>query len=259
MRDLSALAAAAALLVAVAAPAETQELELKIGTEGAYPPFNNVAADGQVVGFDVDIAKALCEEMKARCEFVVQEWSGLIPALQAGKFDAIVASMSITAERKEQVDFTQKYYQTPPAIIVGKDSAIVDTSPAALAGKALGVQGQTTHANYAEAAYGQSEIKLYPASDEAQFDLVNGRIDAIMDERIALEAFLETTEGMQCCKMLGAIEPVPEFHGEGTGIAVRKGDTALLDRLNAAITAIRANGKYKLINDMYFKYDIYGK
>src|SRR6185369_4812389 len=131
-----ALAASAALLTL--GVAQAQEKTLKIGTEGAYPPFNNLTSDGKLVGFDVDIAKALCDEMKAKCEFVTQDWEGIIPALQAGKFDAIIASMSITPERAEKVDFTNKYYNTPSAIAVSKDSDLKGVTKEDLAGKTIG-------------------------------------------------------------------------------------------------------------------------
>ncbi|MFC4318131.1 ABC transporter substrate-binding protein [Rhizobium alvei] len=228
-----------------------------IGTEGAYPPFNNLEADGSLVGFDIDIAKALCEEMKAECTFVTQDWDGIIPALQAKKFDAIIASMSITAERKEKVDFTNKYYNTPPAIAVPKDSTLTEASEAALEGKVLGAQSSTTHSNYAEAHMKKSELKLYPTPDEYKLDLANGRIDAAIDDVVVLSEWLKTADGA-CCKLLGTLPVDPVINGEGAGIAVRKGDDALREKLNAAIAAIRANGKYKEINDKYFTYDVYG-
>ena len=232
--------------------------KLIIGTEGAYPPFNNLTADGKIEGFDIDIANALCAEMKVECTIVTQDWDGIIPALQAKKFDAIIASMSITDERKEKVDFTHKYYNTPPAILVPKDSAIADVTPEALAGKSLGVQASTTHFNYAEAKYGTSDIKGFPSAQEYQLDIANGRVDAVMDDVMVLKGFLATPEGTACCKILGTIAPDKKIHGEGAGIAVRKGETELADKLNAAIDAIRANGKYKEIQDKYFDFDVYG-
>lgn len=230
---------------------------IKIGTEGAYPPFNNLEADGSLVGFDIDIAKALCEQMKVKCEFVTQDWDGMIPALQAGKFDAIIASMSITDERKKKVDFTNKYYNTPAAIAAPKDTDIKGVTKEDLAGKVIGVQGSTTHANYAEATYTDSTIKSYPTADEYKLDLANGRLDAVNDDIIVLKEWLATPEGA-CCKIVGTIKPVPKYHGEGAGIAIRKGDDALREAFNAAIVAIRANGKYKEINDKYFDFDAYG-
>jgi polar amino acid transport system substrate-binding protein len=252
-----ALAASVAAFAASIGAANAQELNLKIGTEGAYPPFNNLTADGKLEGFDIDIANALCEEMKAKCEFVTQDWDGIIPALQAGKFDAIIASMSITEERKQKVDFTNKYYNTPPGIVAPKDTDIKGVTKEDLAGKTLGVASSTTHFNYAEKTYTDSTIKTYPTSQEEQLDLANGRLDAITDDISVLEEWLKTTDG-QCCKVVGTIKPVIEIHGPGAGIAVRKGDTALVEKFNAAIDAIRANGKYKAINDKYFNFDVYG-
>lgn len=257
MRMLTRLTLAAGLLAAVTGAAAADGMKLRIGTEGAYPPFNNLTADGKLEGFDVDIARALCAEMKAECTFVTQDWDGIIPALQAGKFDAIIASMSITDERKEKVDFTGKYYNTPPAIAVPKDSPITGTDPKALAGKALGVQGSTTHSNFAEAKYGDSDIKAYPTADEYKLDITSGRLDAIMDDVIVLSDWLEGPDGA-CCKLLGTVKPDPAIHGEGAGIAIRKGESELAAKFNAAIKAIRANGTYKTINDKYFSFDAYG-
>lgn len=243
---------------APAAPAATQTA-LKIGTEGAYPPFNNLTPDGKLVGFDIDIANALCDEMKVTCEFVTQDWDGIIPALQAGKFDAIIASMSITPERAEKVDFTNKYYNTPSAIAGPKDSTIPATlTKADLAGKTIGVATSTTHFNYASQTYTDSTIKGYPSSQEFLLDLANGRVDAVQDDISVLSEWLKTPDGA-CCKIIGEPSPQPvEIFGPGAGIAVRKGETDLVNKFNEAIKAIRANGKYKEINDKYFTFDVYG-
>ncbi|MDN2582387.1 ABC transporter substrate-binding protein [Aquibium sp. ELW1220] len=248
---------AAALALSIGAADAQEKMKLKIGTEGAYPPFNNLTSDGKLEGFDIDIARALCEEMNADCEFVTQDWDGIIPALQAGKFDAIIASMSITPERAEKVDFSNKYYNTPPAIAAPKDTDITGVTTEALAGKTIGVQGSTTHFNFSEATYTDSEIRAYPTAQEYQLDLANGRLDAVNDDIVVVSEWLATPEG-ECCKIVGTITPVEEIHGQGAGIAVRKGETELAEKFNAAIDAIRANGKYKAINEKYFDFDVYG-
>ncbi|HLP68782.1 MAG TPA: ABC transporter substrate-binding protein [Rhizobium sp.] len=253
-RFFAAVSIAALSLFAGSAMAEGEKLI--IGTEGAYPPFNNLQADGTLVGFDIDIAKALCEEMKVECEFVTQDWDGIIPALQAKKFDAIIASMSITPERLEKVDFSKKYYNTPPAIAVAKDSPIKSVED--LKGKVLGAQSSTTHANYAEKHLADSELKLYPTADEYKLDLSDGRADAVIDDIVVLSEWVKSDAG-SCCKILQPMPVDVEINGEGAGIAVRKGETALADKFTAAIAAIRANGKYKEINDKYFDFDVYGE
>ena len=251
------MAASAAVIALFAGSAMAEGEKLVIGTEGAYPPFNNLESDGTLTGFDVDIAKALCEEMKAECAFVTQDWDGIIPALIAKKFDAIIASMSITEERKQQVDFSKKYYNTPPAIAVPKDSELTEATEAALAGKIIGAQASTTHSNYAEAHMKESEIKLYPTADEYKLDVANGRVDAVVDDVVVLSEWLKTEDGA-CCKLLGTLPIDPVINGEGAGIAVRKGETELADKFTAAIAAIRESGKYQEINAKYFAFDVYG-
>jgi len=250
--------AAGIIIAAISAGAAFADGEkLIIGTEGAYPPFNNLAADGTLTGFDIDIARALCEEMKAECTFVTQDWDGIIPALQAKKFDAIIASMSITPERKEKVDFTDKYYNTGPALAVPKDSTIAEGTEEALAGKVIGAQGSTTHANYVEKHMTKSELKLYPTTDEYKLDMVNGRIDGVVDDVVVLSDWVKS-EGGACCKIAQKLPIDIVINGPGAGIAVRKGETALVEKFNAAIKAIRANGKYAEINKKYFDFDVYG-
>jgi polar amino acid transport system substrate-binding protein len=251
-----ALATAVATMAVGAATAQ-DGMKIRIGTEGAYPPFNFLDSAGELQGFDIDIAKALCAEMKADCEFVVQDWDGIIPALQAGKFDAIIASMSINEERKKSVDFTNKYYNTPPALAVPKDSDITGTTPEALAGKVIGAQGSTTHSTWGEAVLKDSELKFYPTADEYKLDLQNGRLDAVVDDVVVLSDWVKSEDGA-CCKIVGTITPVPEIHGIGAGIAVRKGEDQLREAFNKAIDSIRANGTYEQINKKYFDFDVYG-
>ncbi|HUH49459.1 MAG TPA: ABC transporter substrate-binding protein [Mycoplana sp.] len=252
------MAASAAVFTLLAGAAMADGEKIIIGTEGAYPPFNTLEADGTLTGFDVDIAKALCDEMKAECTFVTQDWDGIIPALVAKKFDAIIASMSITEERKQKVDFSAKYYNTPPAIVVPKDSEITAATAEALAGKSLGAQSSTTHSNYAEAHMKGAELKLYPTADEYKLDIVNGRVDAVIDDVVVLSEWLKTDDGA-CCKLLGTLPVDPVINGAGAGIAVRKGETDLADKFSKAIQGIRASGKYQEINAKYFPFDVYGE
>ncbi len=256
MRILTRLAATAAAIVFSAGLAAAED-KVRIGTEGAYPPFNNLEADGSLVGFDIDIANALCEEMQVECEFVVQDWDGMIPALLAGKFDAIIASMSITEERMEVIDFTEKYYNTPPAIAVPLDSELKGVTPDDLSGIRMGAQSATTHSNYAEEKFPDADLQLYPTPDEYKLDLANGRIDAAIDDVVVLSKWLESDDG-QCCRILGTLTPDPVINGEGAGVGIRKGEDDLKAKFNAAIQAIRENGKYKEINDKYFAFDVYG-
>ena len=236
--------------------AAADEHVIRIGTEGAYPPFNYVTEAGDLTGFDVEIAKALCEEMKVKCEFVTQDWDGIIPALLAGKFDAIIASMSITEERKKKVDFTEKYYNTPPAIAALKETDIKGINIADLTGKIIGAQGSTTHSNYAEAKFSGAEVRLYPTPDEYKLDLENGRLDAVIDDIVVLSEWVDSNAGA-CCKVVGTLPVDPVINGEGAGIALRKGEDGLRKKFNTAIKTIRANGKYAEINNKYFDFDVY--
>ncbi len=244
----------AALMLATPALADDP---LRIGVEGAYPPFSLKEADGTLAGFDIDIAMALCTQMKRDCTLVEQEWDGMIPALKAKKFDAIVASMSITEERKTQIDFSDKYYQTPARLVAKKDTGFEGT-PEGLTGKRIGVQRGATHQCYAEKMFPGAEIVLYGTQEEVFRDLALGRVDAeLSDSMISQESFLSKPEGADYA-FLGGDHTDLDCYGEGVGIAIRKGDDALREALNTAITAIREDGTYKTINDKYFPFDIYG-
>lgn len=229
---------------------------LRVGVEGAYPPFSYKNSDGSVGGFDIDIANALCDEMGVECELVEQEWDGMIPGLLARKFDMIIASMSVTDERKKRVDFSDKYYNTPNSIVVRKGVGLNNLSD--LSGKRIGVQRGTTHQCYVEKFLKESALKLYGTQEEVFLDLAAGRLDAQMSDAIqAKESFLSTPAGANFEAMDGDYIDL-KCHGIGAGVAVRKGEDALVRRINSAISAIRANGVYQRINSKYFDFDIYG-
>ncbi|MCE7028827.1 ABC transporter substrate-binding protein [Jiella avicenniae] len=263
MRLAHSLALAAALSALLAGAAAAQDADkdwskVVIGTEGAYPPFNFLDASGELKGFDVDIAKALCEQMKVECTFVTQDWDGMIPALQNGNFDALIASMSITPEREEQIAFTDKYYNTPPAIAVPKDSEITEATGEALSGKAIGAQVSTTHARAAAALFPDADIRQYPTAEEYKLDIESGRLDAVMDDVVVLDEWVKSDAGA-CCKILGTLPADPAIYGKGVGVGLRKGDDKLKGMFNDAIAAIRENGTYKEIQDKYFDFDVYGE
>ncbi len=258
MRRLATGLMAAAVLAMLATGVHAQDKrKVKIGTEGAYPPFNSIDPNGKLVGFDIDIANALCAAANFECEFVVQDWDGIIPGLIAKKYDAIVASMSITDQRKQVVDFTNKYYLTPGKFIAAKGSNF-DFSPEGLAGKSIGVQRATTHENFARAKFPKSDIRPYATQDEANADLASGRLDLVMADSVALlEGFLKTDAGKDF-EFVGPDYYDPKYHGEGAGIAIRKGEDDLRLALDRAIDEIRADGTYQAINDKYFDFDVYG-
>ncbi|MEP4039438.1 transporter substrate-binding domain-containing protein [Pseudophaeobacter sp.] len=229
---------------------------LRIGVEGAYPPFSKKEADGSLSGFDIDMALALCAQLKRECELVEQEWDGMIPALMANKYDAIVASMSITEDRRRKVDFSEKYYFTPTRFIA-KEGASFEMTREGTAGLKIGLLRGTTMQCYVEKHFPDADIKLYNTQEDVYADLVAGRLDMQVNNTLqAIDGFLNTDQG-QGFAFLGEDLDDVACLGEGTGIAVRKGDP-LADELTAAIAAIRADGTYITINDKYFSIDIYG-
>lgn len=241
------------LVLAMAGTAYAKDwTAVRIGIQANYPPFNGYDDDNKLAGFDVDIANALCAEMKVECSFVVHDWDGLIDALIDNKFDAIVSSMSITPERARRVDFTDKYYTNSLTFVAARDSGITDVTPDGLAGKTLGAPKSTVSADFLKAHYNKSKIKIYEWADDAFVDLINGRNDAVLTDAGESIAWLKRAEG-GCCAFVGDAVVKDDL----IGIAVRKGDDDLRAMLNKAIAAIRADGTYKRINDKYFSFSIY--
>jgi polar amino acid transport system substrate-binding protein len=250
---------AAAAMMALALPAAAQTVKVGIAAE-AYPPFASPDASGNWVGWEVELIGAVCAAAEMQCEIVPVAWDGIIPSLTSGQIDAIMASMSITEERMKTIDFSDKYYNTPTVIVGAKG---VDMAPTAegLAGKIIGVQVATVHEAYAQKHFAGSaaEIKLYQTQDEANQDLVAGRIDATQADSIALDAFLASDAGKACCESKGAVADDPAVLGLGVGVGLRKGEDDLKAKFNAGIAKVLADGTYDKISAPYFASSIYGE
>ena len=249
--------------------------EVVIGTEGAYPPWNSTNASGELVGAEMDLAMELCKRMNVTCKVVAQDWDGIIPALQNGKYDAIMAGMSITPERMEAISFSRGYFNDPARIAVLKGSdleglatvdrltledidadeqASLDTLKEALAGKTVGAQIATIHANFIEEFLSDVDIRAYQTQDELNLDLQAGRIDAAVADNQAFQDFMETAEGAEVVftgpAMSGGV------FGKGVGVGIRKDDSDLLELFNKAIEEATADGTVTRISVDWFGTDM---
>ena len=251
-KKLSAGIAAVAMALSAAAPAAAENL--RIGVEGAYPPFSAVDENGQLVGFDIDIARALCAQMKTECELVQQDWEGIIPALLAKKYDAIVASMSVTEERQKQVAFTDRYYKDGGKFVRRKGDKI-RVSYNGLEGKSVGVQRGTVTDAFLTAEFPGADVRRYDELTNAHLDLQQGRIDLVLADQFPQADFADKNDDVE---VTGPTYTNSKYFGD-IAIAVRKEDEDLRKEINAAIQAIRENGVYKSVNDQYFSHDIYGR
>jgi len=244
--------ALAALLSATALSGAASAQEVKIGIAAEpYPPFASPDAAGTWSGWEVEMINAICAAAALNCVITPVAWDGIIPSLTGSQIDVIMASMSITEERMQTIDFSDPYYNTP-AVIVADKNLDVDPSPASLAGKIIGVQASTTHQSYANAYFeAESELRVYQTQDDANQDLVAGRIDAIQADSIAMADFVASEAGA-CCEIKGAVATDEAILGRGVGAGVRKGETELLAALNAGIAAVIENGTHAEITARYF-------
>lgn len=242
-------------LILASTAARAEDPPLKMGVEGAYPPFNSVDAAGKVEGFDVDIGEAICKRLKRTCEWVVVQWDGLIPALQAEKIDVLMSSMTITPERQKQVLFSKPYYFSYGMMIANKGSGLSFSSEG-LKGHDIGVQAATTHEHWLRDKFGDA-IKLhgYPSSDEMFLDFQNGRLDAVFAEAPAMVPWMEANGGVAAYEQIGP-NITDAALGTEIGIAVRKDDTALADQINGAIDGIIADGTFKTVAKKYFSFEL---
>jgi polar amino acid transport system substrate-binding protein len=219
-------------------------MNIKIATESSYKPFSYTDADGKLIGYEIELVDALCAQMKAKCEVISQDWDGLIPGLNAQKFDAIIAGMSITPERKEVVEFTDPYFHTG-IILIGKKGD--DISIDALKGQPIASQRSTVASQYLQDEHADADIKLYDTQDNAYLDLTSGRVRAMMSDKVTGLDWLKTDAGKDY-EVKGQEISTDE---DAMGIALRKGDP-LVAKFNKALAELKENGTYDQITGSYF-------
>ena len=234
------------------APAENAEadtateapLNIKIATESSYKPFSYTDADGKLIGYEIELVDALCAQMKAECEVISQDWDGLIPGLNAQKFDAAIAGMSITPERKEVVDFSDPYFHSG-IILIGKKGD--DLSVESLIGLPIASQRSTVASQYLQDEHADADIKLYDTQDNAYLDLTSGRVRGMMSDKVTGIDWLKTDAG----KGYEVKGEEISTNDDAMGIAFRKGDP-LVAKFNAALAELKDNGTYDQITGSYF-------
>jgi octopine/nopaline transport system substrate-binding protein len=273
---LAPLALGLALAIAGGPLAAKEWSTVRIATEGAYPPWNQTDASGQLVGFEIELAEDLCQRMGVECEIIAQAWEGIIPALQAGKYDAIIAAMSITDERKQVITFSEPYADTPASFAVPEDSelagyqrqveridldeidpaaqAALDDLKQALAGKTVGVQVATTHQNFIDEYLADAvEVRRYDTQENLDLDLEAGRIDAALADLSYWQPLLETEKGEHFDLIGPAMVGGP--YGEGIGVGIRKDDQDLVEMFNQAIAAAKDDGTIRELSEKWFGFD----
>lgn len=228
---------------------------IRVAIEGAYPPFNFIDQNNELQGFEVDLLKVLCNVMKAECVTVVHEWDGIVRGLVRKEYDAIMSSLEITERRQKRIAFSDAYYRIPAIFIASREEPVGQVTPAALAGKKIGTTDRSDHEIYLKEFYKDSEIVLYAKTDEANLDLLVGRLDAVFGDKRSLTRFLASREG-SCCHVIGRAPEDPPFHHQSFGVGLRKEDEALRARFNQAIAQVKADGTYDRIRAKYLPFDI---
>jgi polar amino acid transport system substrate-binding protein len=251
VRRIASIALATLLGLALGGQAPPQR-SIRIATEGAYPPFNYVDQN-EPAGFEADLGRALCEAMSASCTFLIQDWEGMIPGLKEGRYDAIMSSMEITPERAQRIAFSKPYYRIPAALIGPKDAEFQGAAPEKLEGRSIGTTADSEFEAFLETGYKNSTIRTYDKIEEAELDLLTGRIDYALGDKLALSKFLDSREGKVCCKFLA---DMPVDRGEGVGVGLRRRDQDLLAAFNAAIDKVIGDGTYARIRAKYFPFAI---
>ena len=229
--------------------------KVTIGTEGGFPPFNYLDRKGMPAGFEMELAQEACQRIKAECEFAAFKWDELIPGLIDKKFDVLMSSMEVTAERRKRLGLTRRYYLSPGAFIAAK-GAPFDGPPSLLRNKRIGIQKDSTHADWADKSFRRSaQLKRYATLAEALDALAKNDVDAVFGDKVQLWLWTQKPEG-KCCEIIGQDIKDNQTLGLGIAAGTRKEDAKLRDALNKAFGEMLADGTYKKINDKYFPFPL---
>jgi polar amino acid transport system substrate-binding protein len=220
-------------------------------TETDYPPFNFAGPDGNPQGFNVDLARLMCEELKLACTVQMRRFETLIPALNANQADAAIASIATTPLMRAKVDFSDPYYRTPARFVAKRDSAIDDALPERLEGKKVAVVSGTAHEAYLRALFTEAEVRAYPSADVARLALRRGDVDLLFGDAISLAFWVNGTDSESCCAFRGGAFMDSRYFGEGIGIAVKKGNDLIRLALNWALFRVWEQGRF---TDLWLRY-----
>ncbi len=230
---------------------------LRVLTEPDYPPFNYFDEEGQLTGFNVDLARAICRELDIPCEINTAEWNTLIPSLNKDEADAVFASVAINSKSVNEVGFTNRYYTTPARFAVRTGSGVDEISVAALKGKKIAVVQGTAHEAFLRDFFAGAKIVSFPSPAEARAALKNGDADLLFGDGISLMFWIQGTDSNRCCEFKGEGYTEPRYFGDGAAIAVKKGNTRLRDVLDYALARVKASGRYEELMLRYFPLPLY--
>jgi polar amino acid transport system substrate-binding protein len=226
--------------------------KLRFVTDTDYPPFHYYDEVGVLTGFNVDLAKAICEVLNVQCEIKATNWSDLIPSLDRGEADAAIASIRITAEALKEADFTSRYYATPARFVARKDSDLKDIRPETVKGLKIGVAKGTGHEAYLKQYFPKAAIASFDTAEDAEKALKDGAIDLMFGDGITLTFWLNGVDSQGCCEFRGGPYLDSKYFGEGVGIAVKKGNRKLAEILSYGLEQVHASGRYEELFLRYF-------
>jgi len=239
------------------APEQPRRVVVRFLTEGDYPPFNYLDEEGVLSGFNVDLARALCNEIGAACDIKVRPWGELLLALRRGDADAVIAGHAVTAQALAEIDFTDRYFHTPGRFAAKIESEKLDINPEALDGRTIAVARGSPHEAYLKAFFRDSRLQLFETSDLARDALLQGKVDYVFDDGIGLAFWINGTLSRRCCELRGGPYFEPRYFGDGLAIAVPRNDPQIKSLINSALHKVRSSGRFEELVSRYFPHRVF--